>query len=116
MFSSRVFKDAMNLRNLDIRYFKSGLDRSVNLFSMVNSSRVERLYLSHASFTEVDQSYLVDAIRNKWTSSLIELDLSWSNISSNYIQSIFDSFENSPSCKLKALNMTGTCVETNMIK
>lgn len=106
----------MNLKNLDIRYYKSGLDRSVNLFSMVNSSRVERLYLSHANFTEVDQSYLADVIRNKWTSTLIELDLSWSNISSNYIQSIFDSFENSLSCKLKALNMTGTCVETNMIK
>ncbi len=83
---------------------------------MVNSTKVERLYLSHSDFTDVDQSYLVDAIRNKWASSLIEFDLAWSNIGSNYIQSIFELFEKSPECKLKILDMTGTCVETSMIK
>lgn len=53
----------------------------------------------------------------KWFNTLTELDLSWSNISQSALENIVMCFkENSFVCKLKFLNLTGTCAQPSMIK
>lgn len=113
---AKICKDALHLKSIDIRKFKSSLDDRINIFQLINSNKVAFLYLSYSKLSESDGQYLTFAIKEKWTKSLIELDLSWSNISLQYLRIILESFCSKNGCKISKLNLAGTCVETQMIR
>ncbi len=113
---NRVCKDALQLKNLDILNYSAKLTR-IDLFSYINSNCIERLDLSHSSFNKIESSNLVMAIEKKWLRSLSELHLAWSNINKESLVNIINLFVNNRSfIRLKRLDLTGTCVETDMIK
>ena len=114
-YFSRICKDSTNLKYLDIRNYKSASNRNLNFFQLINSNKLEHLYLCNSNLNEADNMYLAEAIENKWRSTLVELDISWSNLNKHCLESILNSlsFESS---RLKTLNLSGTCVETQMIK
>lgn len=114
---AKACKNAVNLQTLDIRSYKSPLNSGLNLFDLITTSKMKRLYLCNSNLSEADNLYLSQAIIQRWHKSLAELDLSWSNISSQSLNMILNRFiENSNECQLRSLILTGTCVETDLIK
>ena len=106
---------------------------SVNLFDLISSNKIEYLYLSGAKFDPWEAGYLATAIANKWRNTLIEIDLSWSSLSAENLKMILDSFSDTTNStqsvtlamkrdhgninsKLRGINMSGTCVQTDIIK
>ncbi len=113
----KLCKDSIKLKSLDVRSYRSPLNSFFNLFDLINTNNLERLYFCNSQFTEADSIYFSTAIFEKWHSTLIELDLSWSNLSKQSLDLILDSFiKNANHSKLKYLNLTGTCVDSITIK
>jgi hypothetical protein len=114
---AKACKHAVSLQTLDIRSYKSPLNSGLNLFDLITTNKMKRLYLCNSNLSEADNLYLSQAIIQRWYKSLVDLDLSWSNISSQSLKMIFNWFiENSKECQLRNLILTGTCVESDLIK
>lgn len=116
---AKVCKDALFLKTLDIRNYKSSFSlSSVNLFDMIASDKIEWLYLSGSRFDSWEVEYLARAIAARWRKSLVEIDLSWSSLSAEHLQLILDAFggDEEELTRLRAINLSGTCVRTDMIK
>ncbi len=115
---AKVCKDAISLKSLDIRNYRSSFSlSSVNLFDMIASETIECLYLSGSKFDLWEVEYLAKAISDRWRKSLIELDLSWTSLSVEYLQLIFNAFNrNDELTILRGINLSGTCVSTDMIR
>lgn len=102
---------------MDLRSYKTSLDKNFNFFSLIKTNKLEKLFLCNSNMTEIDSNFLYTAIKEKWTESLVELDLSWSTIDSFALKNIFECFIiQNKACKLKKINLTGTSVDTEMIK
>ena len=61
----RVCKDAVNLKLLDLRAYKSPLNSQLNLFDIIKSNVLEKLYLCNSNLSEADCFYLYQVISKK---------------------------------------------------
>ena len=112
----KLCKNSIKLRSLDVRSYRSPLNSFFNVFDLINTDNLERLYFCNSQFSEADSIYFSSAIFEKWHKTLIELDLSWSSISKQSLDLILDCFiRNAHQSKLKYLNLTGTCVDSSII-
>ncbi|CAF0712633.1 unnamed protein product [Brachionus calyciflorus] len=117
MLTTKICKDSQKLKLMDLRCYKTSLDKNFNFFSLISSKNLEKLFLCNSMMSDIDSNYLYQAIEEKWFNSLIELDLSWSTIDQRALAKIFECFRlNSNKCKLEKLNLTGTTVDTDMIR
>ncbi len=113
---AKLCKDSNKLKSIDIKSYKSPLNTNINIFDLITTKRLQRLFLCNSNFNNVDAEYFATAITERWYSTLIELDLSWSNLSKRFLDSIFDCFiKNANLCQLRHLNLTGTLVDHDMI-
>lgn len=102
---------------MDLRNYKTSLDKNFNFFSLIKTKKLEKLFLCHSNMTVTDSNYLYHVIKEKWSESLVELDLSWSTIDSSALKNIFECLiANDNICKLQRINLTGTSVDTEIIK
>lgn len=102
---------------MDLRNYKTSLDKNFNFFSLIKTKKLEKLFLSNSNMTATDSNYLFNAIKQKWSESLVELDFSWSTIDYSALKNMFECFvANNDECKLERINLTGTSVDTETVK
>ncbi|XP_050296508.1 F-box/LRR-repeat protein 6 [Anthonomus grandis grandis] len=108
----RLLKTSTKLRLLDVRgcskLTDSGLVR-------VPAWDLEHLFLSACYITRLQNSGL-ELIVQKWSHSLLEVDLAWSTATASLDAAVFALAEKGPESKLRVLNLCGSSVSLDPIK
>lgn len=112
----RLCKDSEQLRVVHLLMYKSSLDSYTNYFSQFKTDRLEYLNMPNAHFSESESCSLAETIATKWSNSLVYVNLSNSNITVQGLQVMIDGFvRKSAECPLKKINLSSTCVTTELI-
>ncbi|ENN75304.1 hypothetical protein YQE_08081, partial [Dendroctonus ponderosae] len=108
----RLLKTSTKLRLLDVRgcskLTDSGLVR-------VPAWDLEHLFLSACYITRLQNSGL-ELIVQKWSHSLLEVDLAWSSATSSLDAAVLALAEKGPESKLRILNLCGSSVSLEPVK
>ncbi|KAH1012685.1 hypothetical protein HUJ05_011794 [Dendroctonus ponderosae] len=108
----RLLKSSTKLRLLDVRgcskLTDSGLVR-------VPAWDLEHLFLSACYITRLQNSGL-ELIVQKWSHSLLEVDLAWSSATSSLDAAVLALAEKGPESKLRILNLCGSSVSLEPVK
>ncbi|XP_060526651.1 F-box/LRR-repeat protein 6 [Cylas formicarius] len=108
----RLLKSSTKLRLLDVRgcskLTDSGLVR-------VPAWDLEHLFLSACYITRLQNSGL-ELIVQKWSHSLLEVDLAWSTATASLDAAVFALAEKGPESKLRILNLCGSSVSLEPVK
>ncbi|CAG9772902.1 unnamed protein product [Ceutorhynchus assimilis] len=109
----RLLKTSTKLRLLDVRgcskLTDSGLVRGVPAWDL------EHLFLSACYITRLQNSGL-EMIIQKWSHSLLEVDLAWSTATTSLDAAVMALAEKGPESKLRNLNLCGSSVSLEPIK
>ncbi|KAK5649768.1 hypothetical protein RI129_000797 [Pyrocoelia pectoralis] len=108
----RILKTSTKLRLLDVRGCARLTDSGL---VKVPAWDLEHLFLSACYVTRIQNSGL-ELILQKWSHSLLEVDLAWSTATSSLDAAVFALAEKGESSPLRTLNLCGSSVSLEPVK